>query len=46
MLRYRVNVYTKTPNTHTNRMQRREGPVVFVIMDGVGYGKNKEADAV
>lgn len=27
-------------------MQRRSGPVVFVIMDGVGYGLNKEADAV
>lgn len=27
-------------------MNKREGPVVFVIMDGVGYGSNKEADAV
>ncbi|CAL5998513.1 2 [Hexamita inflata] len=26
-------------------MQRREGPVVLVIMDGCGYGLSKEADA-
>lgn len=27
-------------------MTRREGPVVLVIMDGVGYGKYEEGDAV
>ena len=28
------------------KWQGRKGPVVLVIMDGVGYGKYKEGDAV
>ena len=29
-----------------NNFNKRKGPVVLVIMDGVGYGKYKEGDAV
>ena len=29
-----------------SQIQRRQGPVVFVIMDGVGYGKVAAGDAV
>ncbi|MBN2651067.1 MAG: 2,3-bisphosphoglycerate-independent phosphoglycerate mutase [Spirochaetales bacterium] len=29
-----------------SKMSRRQGPVVLVIMDGVGYGKYAEGDAV
>ena len=30
----------------SNNKIKREGPVVLVIMDGVGYGKYQEGDAV
>ena len=36
-----VTALRKNPN-----WKGRKGPVVFVIMDGVGYGKYKEGDAV
>ena len=29
-----------------NGIIKRKGPVVLVIMDGVGFGKYKEGDAV
>ena len=29
-----------------NAWHPRRGPVVLVVMDGVGYGKYKEGDAV
>ncbi len=37
---------TVTPLKKNPNWKGRKGPVVFVIMDGVGYGKYKEGDAV
>lgn len=37
---------TVTPLKKNPNWKGRRGPVVFVIMDGVGYGKYKEGDAV